>query len=521
MDQNNNVLHCYCQKCKGKLIAKRTKRRHRAAERKTTSSADEGVPSFKDWKKSTLDTFRSSKWPDRSYNQDQSPHSASRPENLSESGNSSNKEASVEWPEKRPRTEASQESSHLHGGVNEGVQTPDLDPQENDIGMVTTATPVVNQSSPEMDTDNFNRETSYAHVSDEDPASESESELHQDDQNLANEQQQAAEINQIHEEQLEPMSDIDNIHFTQKLIVEISTATLEKDKLTSIMLEWLRNPNTEPIDISDPDTGLSLDLFMACDHSSEATYDAIRQSILHHSPNTEVLSYYSVKKLVSDISGVDAVLDDMCIGSCIAYVGPYAHLKQCPSCSQPRFDPQKLAHTGKEVPRQQLYTFPLGPQLLALCRSLHASLALSYRTQKITEILEKFGVPGSPDDLVYDDIFCGSDICALAQKLSLTGDDILIGLSLDGAQLHISKKSDAWIGIWVIFDHDPVRRYIKKHILPAFVISGPGKPKNQDSFLFCSFYHLSALQHENEGKGMLVWDALQKKTVYSRVMQWD
>jgi hypothetical protein len=91
-------------------------------------------------------------------------------------------------------------------------------------------------------------------------------------------------------------------------------------------------------------------------------------------------------------------------------------------------------------------------------------------------------------------------------------------LSLDGAQLYQNKKSDTWIAIWVINDYDPATRYKKKHILPALVIPGPNKPKNFDSFLFRSLHHLSALQQENDGRGIYVWDGFLKEIVLSRVM---
>jgi hypothetical protein len=71
------------------------------------------------------------------------------------------------------------------------------------------------------------------------------------------------------------LSRIDSFRFTQQLIQEISSATLENDKLDPDMFERLRNPINKAIDISDPDTRLLLDIFMACNHASEATYKAV------------------------------------------------------------------------------------------------------------------------------------------------------------------------------------------------------------------------------------------------------
>ena len=101
----------------------------------------------------------------------------------------------------------------------------------------------------------------------------------------------------------EPLSCIDNVHLTQQLIQEISSARLENDKLEPNVLERLRNLVTDTVDISDPDLRLSLDLFMACNHASEATYNGVRGSILRRFPSLEILSYHSVKRHVSEITG--------------------------------------------------------------------------------------------------------------------------------------------------------------------------------------------------------------------------
>lgn len=316
----------------------------------------------------------------------------------------------------------------------------------------------------------------------------------------------------------EPVSQIENIAFTQQLIREIESATLEKDKLTPDTLATLKNPIAEPVDISNPDTRLSLDLFLACNNASEATYNAVRQAIIHRFPQANILSYYLVKKLVTNISGIDSVVDDMCINSCMAFVGPWALLQECPECGESRYDPEKLTQTRKEVPRQRVCTIPLGPQLQALRRSASNVSALSYRDWKLEQILKSYRTLADSKDRVYDDIFCGGDFRQLAEDLRLSSDDITISFSLDGAQLYQNKKSDTWIGVWIINDYDPTVRYKKKNVLPAIVIPGPNKPKNIDSFLFRSFYHLSALQRENNGAGMRIWDAFQERIILSRVI---
>ena len=122
------------------------------------------------------------------------------------------------------------------------------------------------------------------------------------------------------------------------------------------------------------------------------------------------------------------------------------------------------------------------------------------------------------EEYVHDDIFTGSEYINLAERLDLTSDDMVVSFSLDGAQLYQNKKSDTWIGIWIVTEYDPTTRYKKKHILPALIIPGPSKPKIWDSFIFRSFHHFSALQREQGGRGFHSWDGLKETVISSRLI---
>jgi hypothetical protein len=313
-------------------------------------------------------------------------------------------------------------------------------------------------------------------------------------------------------------SHIDSIRLAQSYIQAIKSASLDNDKLKPEDIHRLRNPDTEQVDVDDPDIRLSIDIYMACSNASESTYKSVRESILRRFPNTEILSYHRVKALVSELTGVISVEDDMCINSCTAFTGPLLENSEiCPQCSEPRFDQKQRDISNKNIPRQRACTIPLGPQLQALRRSSSGAAALRYRDQKTAECLEAYNAQ-PPGNLIYDDIFSGEDFLALSEELQLTVNDITVSFSIDGAQLYQNKKSDTWIAIWIINDYDPSTRYKKKHVLPAAIIPGPNKPKNIDSFLFRSFYHLSALQRENNGAGLRSWDFLQKTVIDSRII---
>jgi len=81
--------------------------------------------------------------------------------------------------------------------------------------------------------------------------------------------------------------------------------------------------------------------------------------------------------------------------------------------------------------------------------------------------------------------------------------DIVLMVSLNGAQLYNSKELDCWIYIWIIVNLPPDKCYRKLHVRPGGFIPGPNKPKNVDSFLFPGIHHLAALQAE----GLQIWNA--------------
>ncbi|KAI5897271.1 uncharacterized protein SCHCODRAFT_02491158, partial [Schizophyllum commune H4-8] len=95
-----------------------------------------------------------------------------------------------------------------------------------------------------------------------------------------------------------------------------------------------------------------------------------------------------IKRLVGRISGVVPVKHDMCVNSCIAFTGPFATLKVCNHCNEPRYDQTRLAASGGqvEIPRQSFYTMPIGPQLQALYRHPTTAEAMAYRDRKTREL---------------------------------------------------------------------------------------------------------------------------------------
>ncbi len=137
-------------------------------------------------------------------------------------------------------------------------------------------------------------------------------------------------------------------------------------------------------------------------------------------------------------------------------------------------------------------------------------MALCYRTLH-TEFLLSGLVNNDGFPKTYSDLFDGSQYLVAFDEGLIKEDDFVLMISIDGAQLFMSKQSDCWVCIWVVFNHPPDARYKKPFVLPAFTIPGPNAPRNMDSFLYRSLQHLAALQKN----GLSIWDASKVSNVIS------
>ncbi|CDO72543.1 hypothetical protein BN946_scf184983.g26 [Trametes cinnabarina] len=215
------------------------------------------------------------------------------------------------------------------------------------------------------------------------------------------------------------------IREAQSFIRALHNAKLDDGGMSQDSLARMREPRCAPVEVSSSER-VGLRMFTALGDASEENYADNRAAFMEFLPDSAIPTYDQVKKLVSNITGLEAIHTDMCVNTCVAYVGPFGKYEQCPFC----------------------------------------------------------GLSRSP-----------------------LNDDMVLMFSLDGAQLYESKSSDCWFLVWVLFDLPPTARYKKRYVLPGAVIGGPKKPKNVDSFIFPSLYHLAALQCE----GLAIWDAAENR----------
>jgi len=137
--------------------------------------------------------------------------------------------------------------------------------------------------------------------------------------------------------------------------------------MSSDAVEHLQNPLCKDPSLSvDADTRMALKLFL--NDPSERAYKKSCATILRRHPDDILPSCYKIRRLIADLTGIESVIHDMCINSCIAYMGPFSELETCPACLESRYElssPQSRSRRERK-PQQTFHTIPVGPQIQAL-----------------------------------------------------------------------------------------------------------------------------------------------------------
>ena len=116
---------------------------------------------------------------------------------------------------------------------------------------------------------------------------------------------------------------------------------------------------------------------------------------------------------------------------------------------------------------------------------------MHHRSQETKRILEELERNGNHIK-EWEDIYHGTAYLDAVRAGNIKDEDMVLLMSIDGAQLYQNKQSDCWIYIWVILDLPLDARYKKLHVFPGGFIPGPNKPKNVDSFIFPGLHHVAA-----------------------------
>ncbi|KIK24140.1 hypothetical protein PISMIDRAFT_10411 [Pisolithus microcarpus 441] len=239
-------------------------------------------------------------------------------------------------------------------------------------------------------------------------------------------------------------------------------------KLSEESLERLWNPPPQPISIESAGTHYSIATYLALENASQNAYNHVCQAA-HHSfadfPGVdEIQSFHNVEKLIVSYTGIVSVEHDMCRNTCIVYTGPFSQLEACPMCSASCWKEERLQGTcgQSKVAAQTFTTIPVGPQLQALYRNKDSAKDMDYLCRCTEEVLQQIQEAGSIS--IVDDVAMGWDYLGAVLDSNIKPNDIVLMVSLDGAQLYDSKESDCWIYIWIIVNLPPDKRYCKLHI---------------------------------------------------------
>ncbi|EKM56826.1 uncharacterized protein PHACADRAFT_194408 [Phanerochaete carnosa HHB-10118-sp] len=209
-----------------------------------------------------------------------------------------------------------------------------------------------------------------------------------------------------------------------------------------------------------------------------------------------------VKRHVEELSGILPVYHNMCINSCIGFIGLFKDLELCSMCSRSCYNKAELKRSGKKIPVKQFLTNCMGPAIQTMWCSLAGAKGMTYRQHCITKIIEEMQPQDGKESVEFsvsalEDYIHGTDYLKAVLQRDIGPDNTVLMLSLDRAQLYQNKTSDIWIYIWVMMDCSSDTRYKKHNVYVSGVISGLNKPKNINSFLFPGFWHLAALMKEH------------------------
>lgn len=235
-----------------------------------------------------------------------------------------------------------------------------------------------------------------------------------------------------------------SLHFV-RLLKEV---TLDNDFISDDLHEQLKNPPQEPQDIAEhPDVLMSIKIFIAV--SSRNKYDAIRDAMLAHPTPINMPSFDAVKKIIRNLTEVTSISQNMCINSCLAFVGLFEVCDHCPRCGEAHYDPIRLEQSNGKIksPHQQFHIIPIGPVIQAFWQSVEVATALRYRSLKTLEIFDELERTGAQYLGTLDDILCSEAYIDAFQESKLQITDSVLMFSIDGAQLYAHKASDIWICI--------------------------------------------------------------------------
>ena len=205
---------------------------------------------------------------------------------------------------------------------------------------------------------------------------------------------------------------MDDFRIALEFIIAMQNASLD-DKgigLDKDAVKRLRNPPTECVSFNGQEVlKAAIKLYLGLPNM-DRDYETARAIHMELEPNLCFPTLYQVKEAIVLLTGVEAVIHDMCINSCIGFTGPFADCKLCTECGEPRWDQDILQESQGTIKsaRKQFSTILIGPQLQVMFRDPEAAKQMHYcweYTEKVFEHLHQ----NHDTQTKYEDFLDGSD----------------------------------------------------------------------------------------------------------------
>ncbi|KIK19061.1 hypothetical protein PISMIDRAFT_13953 [Pisolithus microcarpus 441] len=268
-------------------------------------------------------------------------------------------------------------------------------------------------------------------------------------------------------EALVELAVLPSMQCSMQFILALKKASLNEE-LASNAIEKIWNPPSHADPIDDPGMRFSISTYLALENTSQLAYSHVCQAArttFSGSPGAnDILTFHSVEKLIASYTGVVSVEHDMCHNTCIAFTSPFSQLEACPICNTSRWKEERLqgTHRRSKIAAQTFTMILISLQLQALYQNKDSANDMDYLHTRTMEVLQ--GLQETGNIPVIDDIVMGWDYLGAVLDGDIKQQDIILMVSLDGAQLYDSKESDCWMYIWIVVNLPPDKRYCKLHV---------------------------------------------------------
>ncbi len=193
-------------------------------------------------------------------------------------------------------------------------------------------------------------------------------------------------------------------------------------------------------------------------------------------PEENVLlgSWKEAKKILSSI-GMEYQIVHACVNDCMLFHGNNAHLTECSTCEEARYDPHMLI---EKVPKKSIRWFPIIPRLLHMYRCTNLAELMVWHKKHRSEP----GVMRLPVDSPAH-----KHVESTWPEFERDPRHVRLGLASDGVSPHSlggkGRPTSVWPVVVMNYNLPPWLSMRKGFLLLSLIIPGPSKVKNLDTYL--------------------------------------